>query len=177
MLCAMRFWLVWSSCLLDSMGDADYRVFHAFVPIRGNLGVETYLGNGPGSNGIVMRLDDHPNWRRISFTCISRWASCAMRKTRGDLARAYMHADPGHFLKNTLKRIYFFWAGVPSDAAPVIEFFRLLNYGFISVAGLLGLMLALRNHVPAAGFNGVDLCAAASALLHRLRAGPVSSSF
>ncbi len=30
------------------------QVFHAFIPMRGNFGVELYLGNGPGSNGMLM---------------------------------------------------------------------------------------------------------------------------
>jgi hypothetical protein len=72
-------------------------------------------------------------------------------KMRGDLAKAYMRAHPGHFLANTLKRIYFFWVGVPSDARLALELPRMLSYSFISLAGLLGLALSLKNRVPAAG--------------------------
>jgi 4-amino-4-deoxy-L-arabinose transferase-like glycosyltransferase len=128
----------------------NYRAFHAFIPIRGNLGVETYLGNGPGSNGIVM-VYDHPNMASDQFHLYQQMGEVRYAKMRGDLARDYMRADPAHFLKNTLKRIYFFWVGVPSDAAPAVEFLRLFNYGFISLAGILGLLLALRNRIPAAG--------------------------
>jgi hypothetical protein len=141
--------LVFLACLMP-WEIRNYRAFHAFVPIRGNLGVETYLGNGPGSNGIVMTYD-HPNLASDQFYLYQRMGELRYAKMRGDLARDYMRADPMHFLKNTLKRVYFFWAGVPSDAPPVVEFFRLLNYGVISVAGLLGLALALRNRIPGAG--------------------------
>jgi hypothetical protein len=47
--------------------------------------------------------------------------------------------------------MYFFWFGVPSDAPQRLELPRMLNYGFISLAGLLGLALSLRNRMPAAG--------------------------
>ena len=34
-------------------------VFHTFIPLRGNLGAELFMGNGPGSNGLLMEFD-HP---------------------------------------------------------------------------------------------------------------------
>jgi hypothetical protein len=70
---------------------------------------------------------------------------------RGAAANAFIAAHPGHFIANVTRRVWFFWAGVPSDQARYKEAVRTLNYGFLSVAGLLGLALALRNRVPAAG--------------------------
>ena len=37
----------------------NWVVFHHFVPARGNFGAELYLGNGPGSTGLLMEYD-HP---------------------------------------------------------------------------------------------------------------------
>lgn len=128
----------------------NYRVFHAFVPIRGNLGVETYLGNGPGSEGWVM-VYDHPNMALDQFRLYQQMGELRYAKMRGDRAKAYMRAHPGHFIANTLKRIYFFWASVPSDARRSVELPRVISYSFISLAGLFGLMLALKNRMPAAG--------------------------
>lgn len=128
----------------------NYRVFHAFIPIRGNLGVEAYLGNGPGSNGWVM-VYDHPNMATNQFELYKQMGEVRYARMRGDLAKAFMWEDPGHFLANTLKRIYFFWIGVPSDAPFAVELPRMLSYSFISLAGLLGLALAIRNREPAAG--------------------------
>jgi hypothetical protein len=141
--------IVFLACLLP-WELRNYRAFHAFVPIRGNLGVETYLGNGPGSNGFVM-VYDHPNWAADQFHLYRQMGELHYAKMRGELARAYMHAQPAHFAANTLKRIYFFWISVPSDAPLALELPRVLSYSFISVAGLLGLALALRNSIPGAG--------------------------
>jgi len=127
-----------------------YRVFHAFVPIRGNLGVETYLGNGPGSNGWVM-VYDHPNMATNQLQLYREMGEVRYAKMRGDLARDYMRAHPRHFLANTIKRFYFFWISVPSDAPWALELPRVISYSFISLAGLLGLGLALYHSVPAAG--------------------------
>lgn len=141
--------IVFLACLMP-WEIRNYRVFHAFVPIRGNLGVETYLGNGPGSNGWVM-VYDHPNMATNQLVLYRQMGEVRYAKMRGDLAKAYMRAHPGHFLANTLKRIYFFWVSVPSDAPWALELPRVISYSFISFAGLLGLALALWHHVPAAG--------------------------
>src|ERR1039458_3072426 len=37
----------------------NQRVFHAFIPLRGNFGAELFMGNGPGSNGLLMEYN-HP---------------------------------------------------------------------------------------------------------------------
>ncbi|WP_263367112.1 ArnT family glycosyltransferase [Edaphobacter bradus] len=128
----------------------NYKVFHAFIPIRGNLGVETYLGNGPGSNGFVMAYD-HPTFAPDQLRLYASMGEVRYAKFRGDLARAYIRACPAHFLANTLKRIYFFWVSVPSDARWALELPRVISYSFISLAGLLGLALALYRRVPASG--------------------------
>ena len=67
--------------------------------------------------------------------------------------RAFIAAHPAHFLTDVARRVYFFWAGVPhpADEAWYNEVGRTLNFAFISLAGLFGLALALRNRVPAAG--------------------------
>ena len=141
--------VVFLACLMP-WEIRNYRVFHAFVPIRGNLGVETYLGNGPGSNGMVM-VYDHPNMATNQLVLYRQMGEIRYAKMRGELAQAYMRAHPGHFLANTLKRIYFFWVSVPSDAPWPLELPRTISYSIISFAGLMGLALALWHHVPASG--------------------------
>ena len=62
-------------------------------------------------------------------------------------------ADPAHFAADVARRACSFWAGVPhpSDEAWYNEAGRTLNFAFISLAGLMGLALALRHRIPAAG--------------------------
>jgi hypothetical protein len=141
--------LVFLACLMP-WEIRNYRVFHAFVPIRGNLGVETYLGNGPGSNGMVM-VYDHPNIATNQLVLYREMGEIRYAKVRGELARAYIVSNPGHFIANTVKRIYFFWVSVPSDVPWAIELPRILSYSILSFAGLLGLGLALWHRAPASG--------------------------
>ena len=125
-------------------------VFHAFIPIRGNLGVEAYLGNGPGSNGFVMTFD-HPN---IAIDQLRQYAAMGEVSlcchARSDGPELHSRASRA-FLAISLKRAYFFWVGTPSDAPWALEIPRMLSYSFISFAGLMGLALALKRRVVGSG--------------------------
>ena len=141
--------LVFLACLAPWQ-IRNYQVFHTFIPLRGNLGAEEYMGNGPGSNGLLMTYD-HPNVDPIQFRLYASMGEVRYTAMRGELARAYIRAHPGHFIADCLKRIYMFWIGVPKDQPWAIELPRMLSYSFISFAGLLGLGLALSRRAPAAG--------------------------
>src|SRR5271170_2859337 len=128
----------------------NWNVFHAFIPIRGNFGAELYLGNAPESIGMpwgtsVTAENDLQQYAELG--------EVQYVKQRGEMANAYIAAHPKRFAELSLKRFYFFWVSVPHplERAPWIEYFRELNYCLFSVTGLLGLALALRRRVPAAG--------------------------
>jgi hypothetical protein len=129
----------------------NWRVFHQFVPVRANLGVELYLGNGPGATGLLMEYD-HPAQAPDQLQLYSEMGEVAYAKLRGEMAKRVIRADPGRFALLTLKRTYYFWFSVPhpGDEGFVNEYGRNLNFQFTSIVGLLGLALALRRHIPAA---------------------------
>ena len=129
----------------------NWLVFHHFVPARGNFGAELYLGNGPGSTGLLMEYD-HPIQAPDQLRLYRGMGEIAYSKMRGERALAAMRSEPVHFVQNTLKRVFFFWAGVPHpvSATEWVEYARSLNFIFGSVCGLLGLALALQRKAPAA---------------------------
>jgi len=127
----------------------NWTVFHVFIPIRGNFGAELYLGNAPESIAMpwgtsVTSENDLDQYARLG--------EVQYVKQRGEMAKAYIGTHPRRFVELSLKRFYFFWAGVPHplDRAPWIEYFRELNYGIFSVTGLLGLALAMKRRVSEA---------------------------
>jgi 4-amino-4-deoxy-L-arabinose transferase-like glycosyltransferase len=130
----------------------NYQVFHAFIPLRGNLGAELYMGDGPGSTGFLM-THEHPHIAPDQLRLYASLGEVRYVSQRGALAKAYIAAHPAHFAAVVARRIYFFWAGVPhpTDEAWYNEAGRTLNFAFLSIAGLLGLALALHRRVPAAG--------------------------
>ena len=74
-------------------------------------------------------------------------------REQGAKAKAYIAANKAHYALMTLKRIYYFWVSVPhpDEGSPWGEYFRELNYCFLSITGWLGLFLALKNQRPSAG--------------------------
>ena len=127
------------------------RVFHQFVPLRANFGVELYLGNGPGATGLLMEYD-HPFQALDQFRLYQQMGEIAYSKWRGTLARQIIRANPERFAALSVRRFYYFWFSVPhpGDEGFLNEYGRNLNYQFTSIVGLFGLALALRRRVPAA---------------------------
>jgi len=127
------------------------QVFHQFVPFRTNFGAELYLGNGPGATGVLM-IYDQPSKNMQQFELYRQMGEIRYTAWRGELARQAIHADLPRFIRLCLTRVYFFWFGISNaDISPLADFGRRINYGFTSLAGLLGLALALRRRIPAAG--------------------------
>jgi hypothetical protein len=123
------------------------RVFHHFVPLRANFGAELCLGNGPGASGLLMEYD-HPEKDPRQLRLYTAMGEDRYAQMRGEVARQTIRSNRWLFVRNTLKRLDFFWFGVPSASGNAASrFFRSLNYGFLSTAGLLGLLLALRRRV------------------------------
>ena len=129
----------------------NWQVFHTFIPMRGNFGVELYLGNGPGSNGMLMAFQ-HPYESHEQLHLYATMGEVRYVQMRSELAKRYIASDPMHFVRNTVMRVYYFWVSVPhpSDEAWFNEWGRVLNYCFLSLAGLLGLGLALWRRLPGA---------------------------
>ena len=129
----------------------NWQVFHTFIPLRGNLGAEMYLGNGPDSHGFLME-HDHPFQAPDQLRLYAAMGEVRYVKMRGAIADAYIHAHPRHFVVDCIKRIFFFWASVPhpADHAWLAEYGRTLNFSALSLCGLFGLAVALRRKVPAA---------------------------
>ena len=143
--------LAFSACLAPWM-VRNYMAFGHFVPMRGNFGAEFYLGNGPGSTGLLMEYDQ-PMQAPDQLRLYAEMGEIAYAEMRGRAAMEVVRAGPRHFAGDVLKRVFFFWGAVPhpTDDAPWVEYGRNLNFVFTSVCGLLGLVLALRRRTPAAG--------------------------
>jgi hypothetical protein len=129
----------------------NWIAFHAFVPMRSNFGAEFYEATLASNDGMpwgttLPLVETAPEFRR--FVSLGE---VAYSRQQGDLAKAAMRAHPGHFIRNAFLRVYLYWFGVPQAGPSAwLEAGRLLNFAFLSLAGLFGLALALRRHIPGA---------------------------
>jgi hypothetical protein len=140
--------------LLTPWSIRNWRVFHAFVPLRDNLGAEMEAANGPGSNGLEVTAATLPLVARDPQTMLYKsLGEIRYVQLQGAKAKAYLAAHPGHYARISLKRFYFYWVSVPHpvEHSALNEFLRELNYCLFSITGILGLALSLKRRIPAAG--------------------------
>jgi len=128
------------------------RTMHAFIPTRDNFGVELYQSSLFYHDiyewGQAVPLDT----RNPDYKLYASMGEVAYSHMRGEQGKANLRARQGMFLKLTAERVEGFWIGIahPVDRHPVGEWLRLVNYCFLSAAGLMGLGLMLRRRVPGA---------------------------
>jgi hypothetical protein len=120
--------------------------------MRSNFGAELYEATLFSNDGFpwmatLPMAETAPEFRRYE-----RLGEIEFSSQQGERAKAAIRAHPDLFLKNALRRVYFFWISVPHplDAGIAVEAIRRINFAFFSFAGFLGLALALRRHIPAA---------------------------
>ena len=143
--------LIFLACLAPWM-IRNWNVFHAFIPIRGNLGAELHDSVLDSYNGFTVGTrvpvcDVCPVYLEYK-----RMGEYAFVQREGKLAREQIRTHKLRFFQLALKRFYFYWISVPKPAEKGIlnEAFRVLNYSFVSLAALLGLALALKQRIPGA---------------------------
>jgi len=141
-LSAVVFWMTIMPWLVR-----DYEVMGHFVLIRDNAGNELWIGNNPLAEGQYV-LPYHPSWNdRVlaKYERMGEWEFCA---EQGRRARHWIAQNPERFAVITLRRVWFFWNGLP----------RLSKYEWLadtknshilllSVVGIWGLLLALKRRV------------------------------
>ncbi|NYF90368.1 hypothetical protein RBB79_12305 [Tunturiibacter empetritectus] len=143
--------IIFLACLAPWMLRNE-RVFHAFIPIRGNLGAELHDSVLDSYNGFTVGTrvpvcDVCPEYLRYKTM-----GEYAYVQHEGKLAREHIRTHKMRFFELALKRFYFYWISVPKPVEKGVlnEAFRVLNYSFVSLAGLLGLFLALKQRIPGA---------------------------
>ena len=134
------------------------RVLGSQVLTRSNFGVELWQSTHFEAFGAFPWGTAMPLWPGDrEFRRYVAQGEIAYTREKGERAKAALRAHPGEFVKYTLERAEFFWIGTPhpTDRHPGGEVLRLLNYSFLSLAGLMGLGLALRRRVPGAALLGL----------------------
>ena len=128
-------------------------VFHAFIPTRGNFGAEAALAWSPEYGGLPWGATVPTVEAAPEHQLYARMGELAYVRMRGEIAKQWARQDSARFWKLVLLRFYMFWVSVPHAAGghPAAETVRESAHCLSSIAGILGLILALRRKLPAAG--------------------------
>lgn len=125
----------------------DYEVMGHFVLIRDNAGNELWIGNDPLAEGQYV-LPLHPSWNPqvlANYERMGEWAFCA---EQGRRARDWIAQNPERFAVITLRRVWFFWNGLPRLAKhDWLADTKNSHILLLSVVGIWGLLLALKRRV------------------------------
>jgi hypothetical protein len=85
-------------------------VMHSFIPLRNNFGDELWIGNHPGGNGDTNGAMN-PMLNADEREAFLSMGELRFLRERGEQSKAYIRAQPGLFVRRTLKRVWEFWMG------------------------------------------------------------------
>ena len=125
----------------------NYEVIGHFVFVRDNFGNELRIGNNPLAEGQYV-LAYHPTQNDLLMAKYQRMGELAFCTDQGRLAKQWIAANPGKFVEISLKRVYYFWNGIPrlSKYAALAEL-KNTHTLLLSVVGIWGLLLALKRRI------------------------------
>lgn len=144
-LASVAFWMVLTPWLVR-----NYEVFHRFVFIRDDFGLQMRLGNGPGADGMLMSyLLPNLDWQE--FERFQRMGELQYAEDCKRRSFAWVRENPERFAAITLKRFFYYWNGVPRETGSTAPIdFRMSGFLASSVLALWGMGRAVHQKRPGA---------------------------
>jgi 4-amino-4-deoxy-L-arabinose transferase-like glycosyltransferase len=125
-------------------------VFGRFVFLRDDFGLQFRLGNGTGADGMLMAYLQ-PNLNKLELEKFQSMGELAYAESCKRKAFAWVRENPTRFGLISLKRLFYYWNGVPRETNSTAPFdFRTSGFLATSVLALWGLGRAIRRKIPGA---------------------------
>jgi 4-amino-4-deoxy-L-arabinose transferase-like glycosyltransferase len=142
---SILFWLALSPWLVR-----NYAVFGRFVFIRDDFGLQFRLGNWKGADGMLMPYLQ-PNLNRAELEKFQSSGELGYAELSKREAFEWIRENPGRFAVISLKRVFYYWNGVPRETNSVSPVdFRTSGFLATSVLALWGLGRAIHQRRPGA---------------------------
>ena len=90
----------------------NYVVFHKFIPVRGNFGLEFHLGNTPDAMG-MWQVWLHPSQNLHEFRKYQAMGEVAYIHSKLEETLQFVHQHPEHFAFLTLAHFVYYWSEPP----------------------------------------------------------------
>jgi hypothetical protein len=127
-------------------GWRNYQTFHEIFFIRGNLGLELYVGNHDNAHADIdvssaRRSFVHPRTDLQEAERVLQLGEAAYMSEKQAEALAWIADNPGEFMKLTATRMVYFWAGPlhrPTTALGYLVLFALAGLGAWRLLPTLG---------------------------------------
>ncbi len=98
----------------------NFTVFHQFVPLRSNLGMELWMGNRADGDG-YFDIKYHPVGSQEELSRFAQLGEMGYMKEKMTLAKEYILQEPGHFVDLSARRFARYWLGIDSNGVSVIS--------------------------------------------------------
>jgi len=124
------------------------RALGAFIPLRSTVGLELWMGNRAGATGF---LDESvfPLFNRREYDQYVAKGEAAYMGEKSALARTYMRAHPGEFLRLSSVRFVRFWTGTGSKGGSILFAIHALLTSCLGAVGMWRLWQRRRFGVAA----------------------------
>jgi 4-amino-4-deoxy-L-arabinose transferase-like glycosyltransferase len=128
----------------------NYEIFGRFVFIRDDFGLQLRLGNNKLADGMLIATLQ-PNLNKLEFEKFQSMGEIRYEAECRRLAFNWIREHPGRFVVISMKRLFYFWNGVPrpTDSRAPWDF-RSSLFLASSVLAIWGLSRALRQKRPGA---------------------------
>jgi 4-amino-4-deoxy-L-arabinose transferase-like glycosyltransferase len=132
----------------------NYKVFHAFVPLRSGLGLQLWLGNNDNTQDIF-RAERHPIYDATERAQYIQMGEVAYMHEKQTEAVHYMLSHSAREAHLVTRRIISFWSG--GTPTPLKDFLNVdstwfrfvLLFNLLAAFGaLLGIIFLIRRHSP-----------------------------
>jgi hypothetical protein len=117
------------------------RVLHAFIPLRSTVGFELWVGNRAGATGFLDE-SQFPLFNKHEYVDYVSKGEVAYMRDKSALAKTYVRAHLGEFLRLSMVRFLRFWTGTGSKDGSV---FFAIHAVLTTFLGLFGLWRLLRE--------------------------------
>ncbi len=124
-------------------------VFGDWFYMRGNLGMELWVGAAPWSEGSIISIDNqrvHPVFDEVEARRMVEMGEYAYFKACMSEALRWWKSEPRRMAHLTLNRAKWFWLGrYPPGQSSAARAVKAIGVTFVGAGGLLGAILLLRS--------------------------------
>jgi hypothetical protein len=114
------------------------RVLHAFIPLRSNFGYEVWQGNHAGATGVFDQTIE-PLGNKQEYSDYETKGEAGYMRDKGTLARDYIRAHPGEFIRVSAERVARFWTGAGFAVNSGVVELHAVSTSLLGLAGLAAL--------------------------------------
>jgi hypothetical protein len=124
----------------------NYLLFHRLIPIRDNFGVQLKLGNLPGEKGLF-KGDTYPSANQYELKRLAEMGEAEYDAAAQQEALNTIRAHPAEFVVNTIRRVGYWWMGIPVESQSLgsLRFLKNFPLAAFSVVAFWGVVRTVRT--------------------------------